>query len=59
MKTPHDHDDALDKWRRRVAQTMHIATAISQGGRVWLVQRNGRLEPLPEGPRIVGDMENP
>lgn len=47
--------DELDAWRRRVALTLRIVDLISKGKRVWLVQRNGRLDLLPDGPIIVGD----
>lgn len=48
-------NDELNCWRRRVALTMSIADILAKGERVWLIQRNGRLSLLSDGPRIIGE----
>lgn len=45
----------IEGWRRRARLATHIATLLAQGQRIWLVQRDGRLSLLPEGPRIIGE----
>lgn len=52
-------NDELRFWRRRAVLAIRIATLLAQGKRIWLVQRDGRLSLMPDGPRIIGEMENP
>lgn len=45
----------IESWRERVEIALRIAVLLAQGKRVWLVQRNGQLSLLPDGPRIIGE----